>query len=456
MALYQNGHRKLISVVPRQAAGRKGTTRTDSRPRGSDRRQPSHASGVLWRRWNQVLSSQRHVQKGFLAVVGKRDALLEMCVKILIVHRSQFGYHPYYYYCLYGRRDASITYLCFRLGRPRIELDGVNLVEVPTSPLRMVRYLRFLYATWRQMRDGYDVVFMAYFPGCSLLSLLNRRANLVLDILTGAVDGRKIWRLCSDILQAIESHAFRHVAVLSSGLGKKLHLPKRRMHVLPLGGEPRPLRQKDPQRLDLLYIGTLDQRDIHKTILGLSYFRGGLGRGIELTYTIVGRGKPGVERHLRALIDELRLTDIVTCVGYVHHSDLQPYYDRCNVGVAFVPINEVFDVQPPTKTYEYLLAGMPVVATATMENKAVMTANMGVLIDDTPECFAEGLATVYHRLPEYTPDVIQEAARVFAWSSVVQDNMMPYLRSTLPRSGRRNTFNEGEVEDRHSCRGASL
>ncbi len=374
-------------------------------------------------------------------------ALEDLRVKLLIVHRTQFGYHPNYYYCVHGRQDASITYLGFWKDRPRIMLDGVNVVDVSPCPSRCVRYLRYLYAVWQEIHKGYDVVFMRYFPGCSLLRLLSPGANLVLDIRSGAVNGCKSRRLCSDVLQAMESRVFRHVVVLSAGLAKKLHLSMHKTHILPLGGEPRPLRQKSRERLDLLYVGTLNNRDIHKTIIGLSLFSQCLGREIGLSYTIVGRGRPDVEQHLRALVDELGLDDIVELVGYVHHRDLQPYYDRCNIGVSFVPINDVFDVQPSTKTFEFLLAGMPVLATATSEHKSIITASNGVLIDDTPESFCDGLAEMYQRLAEYRPSTVQETARAFTWSNVVRNNMIPFLQSIVSMPEQAHSPNAARVDE---------
>jgi len=104
-----------------------------------------------------------------------------------------------------------------------------------------------------------------------------------------------------------------------------------------------------------------------------------------------------------------------------------------NVGVSYVPITPYFDVQPPTKTFEYLLAGMPVIATRTKENEKVINEYNGVLIDDTPEDFRNGLALLYERISanKFTSSRIIESSESYTWERIVRNNFKLYIESLL-------------------------
>jgi nucleoside-diphosphate-sugar epimerase len=70
------------------------------------------------------------------------------------------------------------------------------------------------------------------------------------------------------------------------------------------------------------------------------------------------------------------------------------YFDIHNIGVSYIPMLKCFDNQPPTKTFEYLLSGMPVIATATNANKDIINDVNGVLINDNSEEVYNGLTAI--------------------------------------------------------------
>jgi glycosyltransferase involved in cell wall biosynthesis len=96
-----------------------------------------------------------------------------------------------------------------------------------------------------------------------------------------------------------------------------------------------------------------------------------------------------------------------------------------------VPINDIYDCQPPTKTFEYLSAGMPVLATKTRENAAVITERNGLLIDDTPQAFHEGLKKLMGNARAYRSDEIRRDALRHSWQAIVQFNLIPYINSVM-------------------------
>jgi glycosyltransferase involved in cell wall biosynthesis len=352
--------------------------------------------------------------------------------RLLIINPKQFGYHfDTYYYSKWARDDFQITYLGFAAGRPKRTVEGVRVHYVPCRGCLLTRYLRFLVSCVAECGKGYDAVFVKYFPGCSLLRWLHPRLRLVLDIRTGTTWSSARKRRWLDRLLWWESVCFRHVTIISSSLAAKLRLPRARVHILPLGADPVPTAPKEFSGLRLLYVGTLSGRRLDDTIRGFHRFYVGAGRPADVTYDILGDGYNGETEQLRGLVKELGLDHVVSLPGFVHHRELEPYFEKCNIGVSYVPRNEIYDCQPPTKTFEYLLAGLPVVATNTSENAAVITARNGLLIDDTPAAFYEALKKLRATRVAYCSDRIRQEALVYSWERIVRSNLVPYLNSLI-------------------------
>lgn len=348
--------------------------------------------------------------------------------KLLVINRDQFGYHiDTYYYCKYASNYFKITYIGFDAAKPILKVDGVGCIYVPRRGSVIVRYLRLLFAFLRECRKDYDVIFIKYFVGCSLLKLFNSEMRFIFDIRTGSVAKNLFVRKLSDFVLRIESRFFSHISVISKSLAIKLRLPEDKFHVLPLGAEPADVSPKQFDSLKLLYVGTFNGRRIEYTVEGFARFYAESKDTIDITYDIVGDGQPGEMKRLTGLVERKGLVDVIRLPGYIHHSKLKKYYQRCNVGVSYVPINDIYDCQPPTKTYEYILAGMPVVATQTKENAIVINENNGVLIKDSAYSFYEAIKKIMSNKEQYDSSAIKEVALRYSWQSIVDDNFIPYI-----------------------------
>ena len=121
------------------------------------------------------------------------------------------------------------------------------------------------------------------------------------------------------------------------------------------------------------------------------------------------------------------IADKVTLHGYIQHSRLNDFLDKCNVGVSFVPITEYYDFQPATKSYEYILAGLYTIATGTYCNKEIINASNGVIIDDTPEAFASAVLRTYNNLGEIQKADIQLTLSDYTWKNIVNIMMKAIL-----------------------------
>lgn len=351
------------------------------------------------------------------------------CKRLLILSRAQFGYDLYYYYCKWGGDRLEITYVGFDVGRPRIVLPGIDVTYVSCKGVKPIRFLKLALAFLREAQRGHDVVLIKYFLGCSLFRLLSLHHRAVLDVRTGCVGRSPFKRMWENLLMRAECRLFPHILTISPGLVERFSLPQRKTQVVPLGAEQLAMKAKRFDELHLLYVGTLDGRRIEDTVLGFGRFAQEYGDSVKLSYTIVGDGHNEELEGLRRMVRLKGLQDTVHLPGYVHKTQLQDTFEHCNVGISYVPMSDIYDCQPVTKTFEYVFAGMPVIATATTENSKVVNRLNGVLIQDTPEGVYRGLEEVYARRDEFDSEKIRLSCPESSWDRIVGRNLVPYVQN---------------------------
>jgi len=176
-----------------------------------------------------------------------------------------------------------------------------------------------------------------------------------------------------------------------------------------------------------LYVGTLSQRRIHETVEGLSIFIKKTGSHIIASYDIFGYGTTKDVEKLIYSIHNYGLDNIVSYHGMKNHTELKAYFEKCNLGVSYVPITEYYDLQPVTKTYEYILSGLPCIGTETYANRKVINDQNGVLCKDNAESFASALDTIVQRRGGLDSSKIRATLRDFSWQSIVEFYLKPLL-----------------------------
>lgn len=354
--------------------------------------------------------------------------------KLLFITPYCFGYTPLpYNWCSCLTAQYDITCLCLEdsLKRAPLTADGVKIQYVHAGGGRLSRYVSFVIESLRTIRQGFDCCYVTYFPGCVILKCLNPLGRkFILDIQSGAIGPSKVKRICDDLLLRFEASFFRHKSVLSASLRHKLGMSAT-AKVIPIGATTISNKERNFERMDLLYVGTLQNRNIDKTILGFAQFHAQYSGAINMSYTVVGNGYGNEEEALKQLVGEKGLEGVVTIAGYIAQNKLAPYFDSANVGVSFIPMTDYYDVQPPTKTFEYLLSGMPVLATNTSENRCLVDDANGVLIDDTPEGFYQGLRELFARRQQFNSEEIRAGAQIHTWEYITRRKLMPWLNAVL-------------------------
>lgn len=341
-------------------------------------------------------------------------------MQILLLSRNQFGYlTDSLAYCRYLADGNEISYFSFEYGLPRIDMEEVNIYVVSRAGSKLRRNLRYIREARKLLRNGnFDLCLVTYFPFAFSVRPKTNGTIYILDVRTGSVSKNMVIRHIFNLFIRLNSVFFRRRIVVSESL--RSHLGLRLIDpVIPVGAERISLIQKDFTDIRLLYVGTLSNRNIDLTIRGLRQYLDSREKGPLISYSIIGSGYLGEIEQLKKLAESLNLENYVNVVGLVPHDKLKFWFDSCNIGVSFVPITSYFNRQPPTKTFEYLLSGMPVIATATDENSKVITDKLGVLIEDTAQGFATGLFILASRLRDFDSDIISDKSERHHWRNIV-------------------------------------
>jgi len=350
--------------------------------------------------------------------------------KLIIASPHQFGYHiDTYHYCKYLKVRFSILYICWDQSLPKLVMNGIRVVYIDRSLNPVMRNIQFLISIYNEIIHGETIILVRHFKVLSfLLGLYKPTDSTFLDIRTGSVSKSYFKRKVQDLWLKIVTLQYNKITVISESLASKLKI-KHKSYILPLGSDIISKTNKKIENINLLYVGTLYNRNIDMTIKGFKKFleKFGGNNEIKATYTIIGSGPGQEEKKLSDLVYKLNLQSTVSLVGYVSYTNLKRYFDSSNIGVSFIPLTDYFEIQPPTKTFEYLLAGMPVVATATLENSKVINANNGVLINDTIDGFYNGLKSLFERRAEFNSKQIRDESLKYSWENIIKKRLLPFL-----------------------------
>lgn len=352
--------------------------------------------------------------------------------KLLIINKAPYGHLvDSYKWCLYLRTDYDITFVGLGNPVPGTDADGIHVVSVRTRKSRLLTGAVFLASCLYHLFAFRGIAIVVFFEQCGILKRLFPRKRIHLDIRTLSVSKDSRHREHYDQLVRKAVLSYDSVSAISEGVLKRLPVENKRSLVLPLGSDVISTARKQYENIRLLYVGTFDGRDLHKTIEGLSLFAA-RHPSADIAYHIVGYGFGDEEKKLKRLSASLRLEDKIVFHGRIPHENLSDIMGQCNVGVCFVPVTDYYNIQPPTKTYEYAMSGLFVIATATDENKKLVTPDNGILISDDAESFASALEYVEAHKRRFEERKIRASLHDCTWKAIVDDTLAPFLESLRP------------------------
>jgi glycosyltransferase involved in cell wall biosynthesis len=116
--------------------------------------------------------------------------------------------------------------------------------------------------------------------------------------------------------------------------------------------------------------------------------------------------------------------------GELRNKELDVFFNKSNVGVAYVPITDYYNCQPMTKLFEYLLAGMACIATYTEENMKIVNRNNGVLCYDTPTSFSNAIEELWCNRFLFNSKIIKQDAYSYTWQNIIEKQLIHILNNT--------------------------
>ncbi|RDV10664.1 glycosyltransferase [Pontibacter diazotrophicus] len=354
--------------------------------------------------------------------------------KVLILSSSQFGYlTDTLKYCEHASDEFDFTYIGWDYNRKKIYLPYTNVKYVSRKSNKIFRNIKLLYTFHKEIGKGYDITFINYTRGVSLVKMFNPNEKVILDIRTLCVNPSTLKRFFYDLVLRLESIFFNNITVISEGIAKKLWLKD--YHILPLGGEYFSHKSKCYENLSLLYVGTLQNRNIIDCVKGFHLFlKEHQHSEPEPLFTIIGDSPDYELDEIKSYVHSNKLEKNINIIGRIPQSELSPFFEMANVGVSYIPMSPHFNHQPPTKTYEYLISGLPVIATATHANKKIMNEEMGTFIEDNAMSFLTGMKKIFEQRESYDSEHIRHLYAPFSWNNIVKKQFVPMIGKLISSS----------------------
>lgn len=272
-----------------------------------------------------------------------------------------------------------------------------------------------------------DVVMVHSSRLAFLYPILAPGHNYVLMLFTTSVSPSKLRNFFWDSWEQLVMLPYKQYIIGTPEMREMFGIKHKKCYESFWGMKPLTLKNKTFSTLKLLYIGTLSGRRVHETIEGLKLFMDKHPEA-EVSYSIIGRGKEEDVQLLNRAITVHQLGGVVTYYGYLPDSEIVAFFEECNVGVSYVPITPYYTDVIVTKTVEYLLSGLAVIATNTNKNRDDINDANGVLIEDSPTSFARGLEKIFSKLRCYDSEVIRKSAKRWNLEDNVRDNLAPMFK----------------------------
>jgi glycosyltransferase involved in cell wall biosynthesis len=337
--------------------------------------------------------------------------------QIFFVYVNKFKDYPILYeYCsiLHARGNAIHYFGISDRAEEYTDVTGVrvthlNRAEVK-SPVQFARAIaRFV------KKDKPDAVHVFQFRWCFLLPLFSMfSTRFILDVRSVHVVGKSgkhsVLTPLKNRLTWIESLFYTKTFALTSGIKRILTPSFSKIPVIPLGANLEKLRpvdvntrrQKIRQQLKLksttivfIYSGTINP--IRRIDLLIEAFKTLSHRIDDIHMVIAGEDKDNSNMVdiLKTQTGKLGIGTKVSFTGHLAYDTLINFYHASDIGLCYVPQVRYFDLQPPTKLYEYIAAGLLTISTSTSAAREIIKEGVnGFLARDTPQEFADKMFEV--------------------------------------------------------------
>ncbi|MHA1863481.1 MAG: glycosyltransferase family 4 protein [Candidatus Thorarchaeota archaeon] len=210
---------------------------------------------------------------------------------------------------------------------------------------------------------------------------------------------KKFRYLFNDTLQYRCMHGSDLVLAMSEEMGKYLisrKIPERKIYTFPSGAstdrydiDSSKKSNKDGKSPLVTYVGTMSKmRKLEFLIESINVV---LDENPNVRFQIVGDGND--RKHLENLSRKLGIGKSIDFTGKVPYSEIPEILTKSDIGVSPIPPISPYFLSSPLKLYEYLAAGLPVVANKGIpdQEKTIKESGGGILTSYDPEDFGKGI-----------------------------------------------------------------
>ncbi|MFK4391703.1 hypothetical protein CN563_10400 [Bacillus sp. AFS026049] len=352
--------------------------------------------------------------------------------KILIVPKSQYGYNTDYFKMAnyLAKQNVLVDILCIDQGFKRIDPPhNVNVVYVErkSKGKNIINYIKNIINYIFNRRKEYNwiivsgtIQFCGHIP--ILLKKFTPKTLWIMDIRTGAVVEDEWKRNLYDSSMTWSSKFFDHITIISDLLAIKLKLD--RYFLLPLGAEQIidvSSKEVNKDQMNFIYIGTFDNRNIDNVIKAFDIFCSKFDNQIKNRFDIVGfSSNEETQQTILETIENARNKDKIIFHGRKNHDEIITLFKEATVGFSYIPITDYYNVQPPTKTFEYIMNGVICIGTNTEANAQIINEKNGLLTNDDIDSVVEGIETVFNKLSSYNSLEVSRTVEDYSWIKIEQ------------------------------------
>ncbi len=368
--------------------------------------------------------------------------------KICFIYNNRFGEYPILHeYCTTVSNKGYEVYYIGVSSTPDefISQEGISVTHIiHQSPISSAQAI-----CTKIKKINPDLIHVFHFRWCFLIPFLyGSRKSFLLEVRTVHVANKKgkhsSLSFLKNRLTWLENFFYSNTIALSTDIRKMLRPSRRNIPIIPLGANTKKLQPSDKiQRRErsrnnmgipfsdkvYIYSGTLSSiRKIDNIII--SFTNAELHKKAWLIIAGDDKDDPNSLIKLKEQAKDLNASSRIIFTGFIHFNELVDLYLASDIGVCYIPQTKFFDLQPPTKLFEYLAAGLIVIATNTTADRAIIEDNVnGYLCEDNVEDLAK---TMLQTVNEDEKKIISIKTNGFAtvekysWNNIIEHYLLPF------------------------------
>lgn len=241
-----------------------------------------------------------------------------------------------------------------------------------------------------------------------------------MDIRTCSVHEDESKRKTYDKAMKWSTKFFDYVTIISELVAERLEINK--YTILPLGAN-RIINVTEKKfckdEINFLYVGTFENRNVNVLIKAYDEFYSRVKGQFKTKFNIVGFANSDKTKYaIASAMKEIENPNSIIFHGHKKHNEIIHLFEESSVGFSYIPTTDYYDVQPPTKTYEYILNGIVCIGTNTRANAQIINATNGVLSNEDMDSIVSSMETVSRDILNYNAKEVSRTVQEYEWDKI--------------------------------------